>query len=486
VLTEGDEIALPVVLRNYLDSKQAVDVEIKPEPWFAVSGPVRKRAEIDAGDAVRETFAVRAIASVTAGKQRITAAGPTASDAVEKPVSVHPDGQEIIQTASRLFDDQAALAVAFPGTTIKDTARAELRVYPNLMTHVLEAVEGIMQRPYGCAEQTISSAYPSLLALRYYKGRAGNPPPLAARAERYLQAGYQRLLNYQGASGGFTYWGTGDADPALTAYALRFLRDASALISVDDEAIRKARDWLLKNQQADGRWRDPRATPPPTGPAESRYETLLTSYVARVLVARVLAARPAASDNVPSAANNNAAQGAAGDKASSQRARELAAVNRALAYLAIRADQIDEPYLIASYAMAALDAGNAAAAAKAVERLRTLAHDGPAREVLGPRNQHSVLRMGPGRPHRNHSDCRSGACPRGHSAGCGGAGRSSQTGGKRRTGRLRLALPAPQQGPPRRMALDAGDDQRSRRVDCFARQTAAAGPRATGACGGPR
>jgi uncharacterized protein YfaS (alpha-2-macroglobulin family) len=38
VLTEGDEIALPVVLRNYLDRRQAVDLEIKPEKWFSLLG----------------------------------------------------------------------------------------------------------------------------------------------------------------------------------------------------------------------------------------------------------------------------------------------------------------------------------------------------------------------------------------------------------------------------------------------------------------
>jgi uncharacterized protein YfaS (alpha-2-macroglobulin family) len=48
-------------------------------------------------------------------------------------------------------------------TTIPKSSRGELKIYPNLLAHVVEAVEAIMQRPYGCGEQTISSTYPSLL-----------------------------------------------------------------------------------------------------------------------------------------------------------------------------------------------------------------------------------------------------------------------------------------------------------------------------------
>ncbi len=62
VLTEGDRISLPVVLRNYLERAQTVDLEIKPESWFALQGPARQRAEVPAGDASRQTFELTAVA----------------------------------------------------------------------------------------------------------------------------------------------------------------------------------------------------------------------------------------------------------------------------------------------------------------------------------------------------------------------------------------------------------------------------------------
>src|SRR5262249_45524307 len=138
VLTEGDEISLPIVLRNYLDKTQIVNTEIKPESWFELLGAARKRAEVKAGDAGQVVFDFRAIASVNNGKQRITAFGSDASDAIEKPVSVHPDGEELARTASQVFSESGSLDINVPMDAIKGSVRAELKIYPNLMAHALE------------------------------------------------------------------------------------------------------------------------------------------------------------------------------------------------------------------------------------------------------------------------------------------------------------------------------------------------------------
>ena len=228
VLTEGDEIFLPVVVRNYLDRAQTVNLEIKPEGWFTLLGAATRKVDVAAGDALRRTFDFRASASVVDGKQRITAMASDANDAIEKPVTVHPDGEEKSVADSDIVSNQATLTLDIPATAIPNSAKAELKIYPNLLAHVTESVEAIMARPYGCGEQTISSTYPSLLWLKNYK-RVGAPAGGAdvhKKATRYLRAGYARLLNYRDESGGFTYWGQGEPDLALTAYALRFLSDA--------------------------------------------------------------------------------------------------------------------------------------------------------------------------------------------------------------------------------------------------------------------
>jgi hypothetical protein len=391
VLTEGDRVSLPVVLRNYLERAQGVDVEMKPEVWFALEGPSRRRADVPAGEAARPTFDFRAVSSIENGKQRVTAIGSDASDAVEKPVTVHPDGEEQAATDSAIFNDTGALSFEVPADVVRGSVRSELKIYPNLSAHLLEGVEAIMKRPYGCGEQTISSSYPSLLVLRYFEKDGeldeDNLPPLGARALRYAQQGYERLLRYRAPGGGFTYWGRGEPDLALTAYALRFLSDASRVIEVDEDVIKETRAWLVGRQREDGswpaiRWWDKQEDP--------RQTAINTAFIARVLAATRQLEKPtapAAQSQTAQSQTQTQTQPQSSPSQSQPRTSTTRAADapkqsatttpleRALRYLASRVSEIDEPYLIASYALASSDAGDDAAVALAAKRLVALAHE---------------------------------------------------------------------------------------------------------------
>jgi A-macroglobulin TED domain/Alpha-2-macroglobulin family/Carboxypeptidase regulatory-like domain/MG2 domain/A-macroglobulin receptor binding domain/Macroglobulin domain MG3/Type II secretion system (T2SS), protein G len=417
ILTEGDRIQLPVVLRNYLERAQTVSVGLKPEDWFTIDGPARQSAEVPAGQAARPVFDFRVVASVKDGLQRVTATGGDASDAVEKPVTVHPDGEERSQTDATVFAGDGALTVNVPSDAIRGSVRSELKVYPNLTAHLAEGVEAIMERPYGCGEQTISSTYPSVMLLDLYQRQHGNLegelPPVVERARRYARDGYERLLGYRAPGGGFTYWGRGDPDLALTAYALRFLDDASRVIDVDDDLIEQTSDWLTRQQRADGSWP---ARNWWNGGEDTRNTALTTAFIARVLAsaqreeeeaASKSSANTSATSNTPTASNTSAAkdgaaaketQPADGNAAANQTAgatptpvvkvadakatpdskaaaKAPTPLERALRYLSARTEEMDEPYLIASYALACLDAGDREGAARAVARLRALAHE---------------------------------------------------------------------------------------------------------------
>ena len=352
VLTEGDRISLPVVLRNYLDRKQSVDLTLKPETWFKVLDTNQKRSQVSAGESQNEVFNLQAIAAIKDGKQQVTAIGSDFSDAVEKPVTVHPDGEEKAETASDLLDTNTTLEVNLPENTIANSARVEVKIYPNLMTHVWESVEGIMKRPYGCGEQTISSTYPSLLVLRYLKNERQDPP-MAVKAKKYLSEGYQRLLGYQSSNGGFSYWGNGDPDVALTAYAIRFLHDAATVMNVDASVERRAGQWLLSQQQSDGRW---------AAVNWDKHEDLRRTAMLTALVARSLALV-----NLVSAQQNAPAI-----------KTEKPALRKALDYIEAQANGIDEPYLVASYSLASSMIGENVRAEQANSKLKSFAHtEGP-------------------------------------------------------------------------------------------------------------
>jgi hypothetical protein len=327
VLTSGDRITLPVVLRNYTDKAARVKVELAPESWFRADATLLREAELTPGGNARVTFPFEAIASTAAGKQRVTATSSSVADAIERQVSVHPHGAELTSSEGRILGSAALWDFDIPAEAIPGSVRTDLKIYPDLLAQVTESVEGMLQRPYGCGEQTLSSTYPSVLLLRFEKESHRSLGPMHDRAQRFLSLGYTRLLTYSDPSGGFTYWGHGDPDLALTAYAVRFLRDASPFIAVDPDLIKSAREWLFKQQQPDGLW-----------VIKRRYyedpisDLNLTAYVVRIL------AETRTSDPKQLDAENSA-------------------IRRALDKVAAGIQNFNDPYLFASYGLAGTAAG---------------------------------------------------------------------------------------------------------------------------------
>lgn len=340
-LTEGDEIFLPAQIRNYTAEKQKVAVTMAKSDWFSFLNQPAQQIEIAPDQTQNAVFGFRADKFVANGKQKITAIAESASDAVEKPVTVRPNGQEIVETETKIFRRSAAFDINFPDAALPQTARAELKIYPNLLAHVTESVEGLLKRPYGCGEQTISSTYPNLMILKFTK----EENRLRQKAQKYLQIGYERLLGYQTADGGFAYWSRDAADTALTAYALRFLIGAEEFIDVDESVIRRAQNYLLVKQRGDGSWTQKYAW--------ENSENALRTKQTTVYVTRILAAA---------------------ERGKEKKNDELQkSLQKAFGWLKNSAAETDEPYATANFALALLDAGEPESAKPLIEKLQTKA-----------------------------------------------------------------------------------------------------------------
>ena len=115
---------------------------------------------------------------------------------------------------------------------------------------------------------------------------------------------------------------------------MKFLSEARRFANVDDSIARADLNWLLRQEQKDGD-----IAPTWGGPEDFHRTAILTGYISRVI----------ASTTIHSA---DPAEDASLEKAAA------AAVARALGYLEKQASSYDEPYLIASYVLASLAAGD--------------------------------------------------------------------------------------------------------------------------------
>lgn len=319
ILTAGDEISLPVPIRNYLATEESVSLNINTPPSIAILDAPKQFERIAPSSSVSPLIRMRAASAPSDPKLRITARSKNASDAIEKPISIHPDGEPVSRSASDLLENDKPLRIDLPAHPIPGSIRAEVKLYPTLLAQVIESMESLLQVPTGCAEQTISSAYPNLLFLRTLKKTGLRHEAFEQRARRNLERGYQRLLGYRTSEGAFAYWAHSHADVALTAYAIGFLEDLRDFIAVDESVVAGARAWLRAQKSND-----------------AAVESVALGALAR-----------------------------AGSKS------ETAVIDH-LGQLARSAAKFDDPYAIATFALAAMDANHPELARPAIERLREL------------------------------------------------------------------------------------------------------------------
>lgn len=104
-------------------------------------------------------------------------------------------------------------------------------------------------------EQTSSVSYPNVLVLRYLRKTGQVAPEVAMKAHQFVNLGYQRLLTFESPTGGFNWWGNGEAgNVVLTGLGIQQFDEMSKVHDVDRGIIDRSRRWLAKQQAADGSW----------------------------------------------------------------------------------------------------------------------------------------------------------------------------------------------------------------------------------------
>lgn len=252
VLTAGDSVSIPIPIHNYTGQAQKVTVSNALAQSLGSGRSAREQLTIPASSSAEAVLSLHASSSADRAPVQVSAIGRSASDAVKRAIDIHPDGERRDKVVNGVATANQPLQIEIPANAIPGSLQAQVTIYPSLLSRILASVRALLTRPYGCAEQTISSTYPNLLFLRALRRTKLDGGDLAARAQKNLRDGYERLLNYQDADGAFSYWGRQDQpDAALTAYALQFLLDAKEMISVDEDRLERVSKWLANHPAGD-------------------------------------------------------------------------------------------------------------------------------------------------------------------------------------------------------------------------------------------
>ena len=225
-LSPGDTVEIPVTLRN--DTPTVGEFRI----IATVSGPAGlgdMPAPLTLEPGREGTVYVPLRCGAEEGKVSLafTAAGnEETATAGEELDQRSPLPVERLLENTALGEESGRIASLAPDRLIPGTVRRTVRLSTSPLTRFAGQLENLLGYPYGCAEQTVSKAFPLLhfaaLAADLAPGRFN-----AAGPAGLVQTAIRRLQTMQTPSGGFGFW-PGDTEPTpwVSGYVCHFLLEA--------------------------------------------------------------------------------------------------------------------------------------------------------------------------------------------------------------------------------------------------------------------
>jgi uncharacterized protein YfaS (alpha-2-macroglobulin family) len=255
-VTSGDRIQLPISMVNGM-SRELRDVAITPRNvaglTFSMPGDnigtlrARERArrlmQVDVGNDF--TGNVDLSFSASAGPYR---------DTVNRKLDIQPLGFPYESSRGGVLDSNSSSSFEFalPKETIRGSVSSSVVVYPTPLASMTQALQALLQQPYGCFEQTSSTSYPMVMAQQYFISHAGVDPAIVEKAKTLLDASYKRLTGFESPKKGYEWFGADPGHEALTAYGLMQFTDMSHVRDVDKDMIQRTRTWLLARRDGNG------------------------------------------------------------------------------------------------------------------------------------------------------------------------------------------------------------------------------------------
>ena len=243
----GDEITISTIVQNYLPTGKVARVSMELAGLQVLDGGQRD-VSVPSRGLIKVDYRVRVL-DVDSARVLGKALTDVESDAMELTLPVVPFGVKLAVAKSGSVavpgKSDTLQPLTFPAGAEAGTRKLTIGVTPSIAGTVFAALDFLTSYPYGCTEQTMSSFLPDVLVANSLKklGVKSNIDP--QKLNKQVQAGLDRLYNYQHPDGGWGWWQTDDSQEFMTAYVLAGLSQAKAAgFEVKQDAIDRGRGWL--------------------------------------------------------------------------------------------------------------------------------------------------------------------------------------------------------------------------------------------------
>lgn len=250
VATE-DIISIPVTLKNNTDKPLGGELNIiAPEGLQLVAG-TDKIQTIMPGKAKTIYLDYKVKNNPGTGEFTVAFKACGLGDAFTQKIKMVSKGFPV--NASMSGQEQEQEFTVDMQHVVKGSIKATFTAYPNVVSDLMKGVEGILREPYGCFEQTSTSAYPNAMVLDYLKTTKSNDDKTLAYAEDLLDRGYKRLTTFETKNKGYEWFGAVPAHEGLTAFGImEFVDMKNAGGKVDQKMIDRTAEWLMSQKDGKG------------------------------------------------------------------------------------------------------------------------------------------------------------------------------------------------------------------------------------------
>ncbi|NXA09489.1 A2ML1 protein, partial [Sapayoa aenigma] len=180
-------------------------------------------------------------------------------DTVIKPLLVQPGGILVEKAHSSLLcrEGTEEVSLEVPANILEGSQRAHVTVMGDIMGNALQNLDSLLAMPYGCGEQNMVLFAPNIYIQQYLEKSGQLLPNIRAKAQGFLQSGYQQELQYKHKDGSYSAFGNSDptGNTWLTAFVLKSFGQARAYVAIEERHITDALRWLQEQQQPSGCFR---------------------------------------------------------------------------------------------------------------------------------------------------------------------------------------------------------------------------------------
>ncbi|HMT28830.1 MAG TPA: MG2 domain-containing protein [Bacteroidia bacterium] len=250
-LSPGDTLSLPVTISNTTGKQQNLSVALENTGPLTITGVSTQNLKVEANQEARPIFKIAVQKQIGEGSVTIKVNNGSETFTDKTDITVRPPASLQKISGSGEITSGATADISTENKFIESSKSGKLIVSRSPIVQFSDQLSYLLGYPYGCVEQTISTAFPQIYYSNLVKAISNNPGQVI-QISMNIQAAIGKLQSMQQYNGSMSYWPGGNEESWWgSAYAFHFLNEAKkAGYEVPQETLNKLSNYLsLKVKQ---------------------------------------------------------------------------------------------------------------------------------------------------------------------------------------------------------------------------------------------